>query len=304
MRPRHRAAERLRHPRSLRRDDEGRDAGDLSRRSRSSTSPTTVRRTTSLEGALQLAAACRYFPRRHHLPRGGRSRRRLGAPRHRRRSRRLSVRRARQRRADRGVPRDAAEADRRADRAAVRAADGEPHVRRTRSVRAGGRVAGQRHPAAALGRTVADLSTARHPRARGRRRRASDGVVLLVDRFGNLVTNIDRRTFETLRPRSARDRDRRRPARSRGVVAPTPTSAPAEICALFGSTDHLEMAANGGSAAAALALTRGAIVEVEAMSVTSDPVPGPGSSRDRVQGRGFRITEQLVRLGPTPNLYR
>ena len=35
-----------------------------------------------------------------------------------------------------------------------------------------------------------------------------------------------------------------------------------EICALFGSTDHLEIAASGGSAATALNLGRGALVTV------------------------------------------
>jgi S-adenosylmethionine hydrolase len=35
-----------------------------------------------------------------------------------------------------------------------------------------------------------------------------------------------------------------------------------EVCALFGSTDHLELAANSGSAADILGLTRGAIVEI------------------------------------------
>jgi len=34
------------------------------------------------------------------------------------------------------------------------------------------------------------------------------------------------------------------------------------VCALFGSTDHLEIAASGASAAAALDLTRGAAVQV------------------------------------------
>jgi S-adenosyl-L-methionine hydrolase (adenosine-forming) len=87
------------------------------------------------------------------------------------------------------------------------------------------------------------------------------GVVLLVDTFGNLVTNIDRRAFETL----ARDHPVTvtvggRPIR--GVVATYADIRAGEICALFGSTDHLEIAANGGSAEAALALTRGAIVEV------------------------------------------
>jgi S-adenosylmethionine hydrolase len=39
-------------------------------------------------------------------------------------------------------------------------------------------------------------------------------------------------------------------------------AGPGEICALFGSSDHLEVAANGSSAAETLALGRGAAVQV------------------------------------------
>ena len=87
------------------------------------------------------------------------------------------------------------------------------------------------------------------------------GVVLLADRFGNLVTNIDRRTFETF--------TRAQPVSLTvaghpiaGVVATYADIRPGEVCALFGSTDHLELAANGGSAAAALGVSRGAPVEI------------------------------------------
>jgi S-adenosylmethionine hydrolase len=37
---------------------------------------------------------------------------------------------------------------------------------------------------------------------------------------------------------------------------------PGEICALFGSTDHLELATNSGSAAQMLGLDRGAAVRI------------------------------------------
>jgi S-adenosyl-L-methionine hydrolase (adenosine-forming) len=47
-----------------------------------------------------------------------------------------------------------------------------------------------------------------------------------------------------------------------GVVATYADIRPGEACALFGSTDHLEIAVNGGSAEVALRLSRGAIVEV------------------------------------------
>lgn len=87
------------------------------------------------------------------------------------------------------------------------------------------------------------------------------GEVMRVDRFGNLITNIDRRTLEQFSRGgaiaiSAAGRDIAR------VVA-TYAEAPAgELCALFGSTEHLEIALNAGDAARALGLARGAAVRV------------------------------------------
>jgi len=87
------------------------------------------------------------------------------------------------------------------------------------------------------------------------------GEVLHVDRFGNLVTNIDRETFQTFvgggRPDIA--------------VAGQPVPRLVEtysdghhgaIAALFGSSDRLEIASPGGSAAQRLGLARGAPVIV------------------------------------------
>jgi S-adenosylmethionine hydrolase len=46
----------------------------------------------------------------------------------------------------------------------------------------------------------------------------------------------------------------------------TYADAPAgELCALFGSTDHLEIAVNAGDAAAVLHLGRGAAIKVRLM---------------------------------------
>lgn len=87
------------------------------------------------------------------------------------------------------------------------------------------------------------------------------GLVLRVDRFGNLVTNMDRRTFEAF----ARGAGVQILAGGRPVgrlVATYADIGAGEICALFGSTDHLELAANAGSAAGHLSLGRGAVVEV------------------------------------------
>ena len=52
-----------------------------------------------------------------------------------------------------------------------------------------------------LGRTITDYQAARHCRTGGRRQTACRARVVRVDRFGNLITNIDRRTFD----RVARD---------------------------------------------------------------------------------------------------
>ena len=89
-----------------------------------------------------------------------------------------------------------------------------------------------------------------------------NGVVLRIDRFGNLVTNIDRRSVES----AARAGTMAVSAGGHTVgrlVATYADIQPGEICALFGSTDHLELAANSESAADRLQLGRGAPVEVK-----------------------------------------
>jgi len=85
------------------------------------------------------------------------------------------------------------------------------------------------------------------------------GQVLRIDRFGNLVTNLDRRTCEDF-------------ARAGGmelvvgthavglVVATYADADPGSLCALFGSSEYLEVAVSGGSAAARLGLDRGATI--------------------------------------------
>jgi S-adenosylmethionine hydrolase len=87
------------------------------------------------------------------------------------------------------------------------------------------------------------------------------GEVLRVDRFGNLITNIDRHSFEHYvagGPIAVEvgGHDVRR------LVATYAESAEGELCALFGSTDHLEVAVNGGDAAATLGIGRGAAARV------------------------------------------
>ena len=89
------------------------------------------------------------------------------------------------------------------------------------------------------------------------------GEVLRLDRFGNLITNIDRRTFDAIRiPGGHAVEIHVGSYQVRRVVSTYADAAAGEICALFGSTDHLEIAANGASAAALLGLGRGAPVRI------------------------------------------
>ncbi len=91
------------------------------------------------------------------------------------------------------------------------------------------------------------------------------GAVLRVDRFGNLVTNIPRAMVERMASRGAI----RITAGSTSVDSLVETYAgvaPGTICALFGSSDHLEIAENGGDAARRLGLAPGAAVEVVRLS--------------------------------------
>ena len=89
------------------------------------------------------------------------------------------------------------------------------------------------------------------------------GEVLRVDRFGNLITNIDRRTFDAIAVAGGRTLEVHVGGHQVQRVVSTYADARAdEICALFGSTDHLEIAANGASAATLLSLGRGAPVRI------------------------------------------
>lgn len=113
----------------------------------------------------------------------------------------------------------------------------------------------------AFGRAVTDyqmLELARPVFAGG----VVQGRVVRIDRFGNVVTNVDRRLYE-------------RVAEGRGglhltvggqsiprLVTTYSDLAPGEIGALFGSTDHLECAAQAASAAERLRVAVGDPVEL------------------------------------------
>ncbi|HXW06280.1 MAG TPA: SAM-dependent chlorinase/fluorinase [Vicinamibacterales bacterium] len=87
------------------------------------------------------------------------------------------------------------------------------------------------------------------------------GTVLLVDAFGNLVTNLDRRSVESFAKNG--------PVQIVAAGQPVPRLVSTyseigegEVCALFGSSDRLELAAHAGSAADRLGAGRGAAVEI------------------------------------------
>ena len=89
------------------------------------------------------------------------------------------------------------------------------------------------------------------------------GEVLRVDRFGNLITNIDRRAFDRLgRPGEVTLEIRAGEHLVGRMVTTYAEITPDEVCSLFGSTEHLEIAANATSAADTLRLGRGAAVTV------------------------------------------
>ncbi len=87
------------------------------------------------------------------------------------------------------------------------------------------------------------------------------GVVLLVDRFGNLVTNIDRKPVERLAQGAAITIEAG-DHRIERLVATYAELPPGGVGALFGSTDHLELAAPSASAAERLGVGRGTRISV------------------------------------------
>lgn len=114
-----------------------------------------------------------------------------------------------------------------------------------------------------LGPLITDLATLDIPEATRDASGVLEGVVLRVDRFGNLVTNIGRGDI------SGPEQDlvvRIAGIEIGGLVATYAEAAPGALCALVGSTEHLEIAVSGGSAAALLQVERGAPVRVHGRS--------------------------------------
>lgn len=113
---------------------------------------------------------------------------------------------------------------------------------------------------ASLGRAVTDHVMLDLPEAVAE----ADGVrgeVVRVDRFGNLISNIDRTRFDKISaggPVAIRLEAHDIPR----MVSTYADAAAGETCALLGSTDHLEIAVRAGSAAERFGVGRGAKVTV------------------------------------------
>jgi S-adenosylmethionine hydrolase len=110
----------------------------------------------------------------------------------------------------------------------------------------------------ALGRPASSLVRLELPLPRATAN-GLDGEVLGVDRFGNLTTNIDNLTMARMPGALA--------VHVGSAVIPRIVStysdvAAGELCALVGSSDRLELAVNGGNAATTLGVGRGAIVRL------------------------------------------
>ena len=89
------------------------------------------------------------------------------------------------------------------------------------------------------------------------------GQVLRIDHFGNVVSNIERRAFESYAQTSGGGIQIEVGTHAIGRLVETFADiGDDEVCAVFGSTDHLEFAANSRSAEARLQVARGAPVVV------------------------------------------
>ncbi|MCR4373528.1 MAG: SAM-dependent chlorinase/fluorinase [Acidobacteria bacterium] len=88
------------------------------------------------------------------------------------------------------------------------------------------------------------------------------GEVVRVDRFGNVVTNVDRRLCEKLTGAGGTMRIEVGGRPVDRLVSTFSEIGAGDVCALFGSTDHLECAAHAASAAEVLGVGAGAVVTV------------------------------------------
>lgn len=111
-------------------------------------------------------------------------------------------------------------------------------------------------PLAKLGQPLTEIITFPLPRPQVRPDGAIVGQVIHVDRFGNLITSI--MSKDLAHPPLLRESIIEIKGRSiRGIANNYAEGAPGKLLALIGSSDHLEIAASGGSASQTLEATVG-----------------------------------------------
>lgn len=113
----------------------------------------------------------------------------------------------------------------------------------------------------ALGRPLNDWVTLDLPKPRSEDA-VLHGVVIRIDRFGNVVTNLDRKSCEKLTEGIGVLRLTVGGQSIARIVSTYSDIAPGEIGALFGSTDQLECASHEASAAERLGVKIGDAVEL------------------------------------------
>jgi S-adenosylmethionine hydrolase len=89
------------------------------------------------------------------------------------------------------------------------------------------------------------------------------GAVVRIDRFGNVVTNLDRKSCERVTGAQQGVQVTVRGQSIARLVSTYSDITPGDIGALFGSTDHLEFAAQSASAAEKLGVAVGDAVELK-----------------------------------------
>jgi S-adenosyl-L-methionine hydrolase (adenosine-forming) len=113
-----------------------------------------------------------------------------------------------------------------------------------------------------FGRRINTYTRLTLPEPRKKGKRAVEGVVLHVDRFGNLITNVSSREIAALHPEKGITVSIKN--RTIGALAHSYESLKAgQVGAILGSAGYLEIFSGHGSAARALKVGRGAAVRVE-----------------------------------------
>ena len=138
------------------------------------------------------------------------------------------------------------------------------------------------HPFPQVGPLVDDPVRPLLPRARPEPGPAVRGRVMWVDRFGNLITNVDAAALTALGEQDGAalvvDVGGRPPA---PVVSHYGAVAAGEVAAVVGSSGHLELFANQGSAAEILGAGTGSPVRVRPGMRSPGPAQAPGARTRR-----------------------